>query len=134
MERSAVLHCDLPLDLPGLQAGLVRGEEDCHGAADPLVQAAVTRLASHILAWFLCFTGCQEMVGAVLQVAMARQHCHLPKGTGDRGAGGPGQDGQEDHHQILPSILCALYTTVICPSKEEVPKHAGVGQDWNFTS
>ena len=52
-------------------------------------------------------------MGAVLQATMARQYCHLPEGARDGGAGGPGQDGEEDGGEVLPPLLYSLHTKVV---------------------
>ena len=46
----------------------------------------IFRSANHIPAWFLCVPGSKEMVGAVLQAAMARYYCYLSQGPGGRGS------------------------------------------------
>ena len=64
-------------------------------------------------AWFLRIPRSEEVVGAVLQATMARQYRHLPEGAGDGGAGGPGQDGEEDGGEGLPPLLYSLHKKAV---------------------
>jgi hypothetical protein len=90
-----------------------------------------SRLAINFPAWFLCIPRSEEVVGAVLQAALARQHSHLPQGTCHWGAGGPGQDGQKDNHQILSSLLRAVYQEIVRSLAKEISNYARISQNWN---
>lgn len=72
------------------------------------------RSAPHIPAWLLRGPRGEEVVGAVLLPALARQHCLLPEGPRHRGGGGQEQDGQEDCHQILPPLVHPLHQAPLC--------------------
>ena len=68
----------------------------------------------HLPARFLRLAGGQEVVGAVLQAALARHHRHLPEGPGP----GPARTqedhskaGQENGHEVRD---CTLYTVLYC--------------------
>ena len=65
----------------------------------------IYRSPHHFLTRLLRVPGGEEMVGAVLQAALARHHRLLPGRPGGdqrpRGGEGAGQDGEEDGGQVL---------------------------------
>ena len=69
----------------------------------------IHRSPHHLLARLLRLTGGEEVVGAVLQAALARHHRLLPgRAGGDgraRGGQGPGQDGEEDGGEVLQPVM-----------------------------
>ena len=70
------------------------------------------RPSNYIPAWILCLPCGEEMVGAILQAALARHRGHLPEGPG--GGGGRGeernsQNSEEDSHPLLHAGLHPLH-------------------------
>ena len=121
LEGVVCLHCRLPGRICAVQTRPLRGPAGHHGAAHPLVPEAVHRAASHLPAggtfqrevkqggtWkyisgFLRVAGGAEVVGAVLQAALARHHRHLPQGAGagpPRTQEGHRQAGQADRDEV----------------------------------
>ena len=85
------------------------------------------RSTNHLPAWFLCLPGSQEMVGAVLQVTLARYYCYIsqrPCGRGTRRKEGDGEGGQEDNRPVLSSGIHPLHQKTLCQTQEKVPNHA----------
>ena len=92
MERAGGVHSGVHDDLHGVQVLPLHGQPDTDGEADQVVQATIYRSelkrnmftqeskfrsSNHLLAWFLCLLGSEEMVGAILQAALARYYCYL---------------------------------------------------------
>ena len=128
--RALSLHCLLHDDLLGVQVHPDQGAADGGGEADQMVQAPVIRFTNHLPPWVLCLPGIEEMVGAILQAALARYYCYISQGVGSRGTGKAKSDGegdQEDCNQILSSGIHTLHQEAVIQAEEEVSKHAGVG-------
>ena len=68
-----------------------------------MVSSPEYRRPHHLPARLLRVAGGEEMVGAVLQAALARHHRHLPEGSRP-GQAGPQEDhrtaGQADSHEV----------------------------------
>ena len=92
MERAGGVHPGVHDDLHDVQVLPLPGQPDTDGEADQMVQAPVYRSelenntfmheskfrsSNHLLAWFLCLPGSEEVVGAILQAALARYCCYL---------------------------------------------------------
>ena len=74
------------------------------------------RSANHFPPWILCVPGPKEMVGAVLQAAMARYYCYLSEGTVGWSTWkreGNGEGHQEDGHSLLSSGIHSLRQEVV---------------------
>ena len=74
------------------------------------------RSSNHLPAWFLCLPGGEEMVGAILQAALARHCCYLSQGPGGWGPWREevgGEDGQKDGHPLLPSGIHPLHPPAV---------------------
>ena len=78
-----------------------------------LISISILRPSTDLPAWFLRIPSSEEVVGAVLQAALARQHRHLPEGARDGGTGGQGQDGEENSDQILSPVIYSLHKKIV---------------------
>ena len=87
MARTDGVHCSIPCDLHGVPVLSLPEPPDTAGKADKMVQASVNRSTNHLPAWFLCLPGSEEVVGAILQAALARYCCYLSQGFGSRVTG-----------------------------------------------
>ena len=91
----------------------------------------------HLPPRLLRVPGGQEVVGAVLQAALARHHRLLPGGAGgDPRAGGgegEGQDGEEDRGEVLHPGLHTLHQEDVNKTEEKISKYSRARQDWNYT-
>ena len=68
-----------------------------------MVSSPEHRRPHHLPAWLLRVAGGEEVVGAVLQAALARHHRHLPQGAGagpPRTQEGHRQAGQADRDEV----------------------------------
>ena len=121
-------------------------------------RALIHRSPHHFPAGFLRLPGGEEMVGAVLQAALARHHRLLPgRSGGDQRAGGgegAGQDGEEDGGEVLhPGKLgrgwlrqLLLKLEILIPglhslhqenvnkTEEKISQHPRTRQNWNYPS
>ena len=79
MARATGPHPSILNDLHGVQEPLSR-PPDTAGEADQMVQAPVIRFTNHLPPWVLCLPGIEEMVGAILQAALARYYCYISQG------------------------------------------------------
>ena len=67
------------------------------------------RTSSYLPAWFLCLTGCEQVVESVLLSAMAWHYRYLPESCqGEGGWGGGSKNHQKNYHKILPAGLSTL--------------------------
>ena len=90
----------------------------------------IYRPAHHLLAGVLRVPGGEEVVGAVLQAALARHHRHLPEGVGggeDTGDEGDGKDGTKNCDPLLHAGLHPLHQAAVGQVDEEVPHHGRPG-------
>ena len=81
----------------------------------------IYRSPHHFLVGFLRVPGGKEMVGAILQAALAGHHCLLPgRSGGDQRAGGgegAGQDGEEDGGQVVQPSHCKKVIIMLCNNR-----------------
>ena len=83
----------------------------------------VPRTAHHIPAGVLRVPGGEEVVGAVLQAALARHYRHLSQGSpcwGSWQGEGDGEGYEEDSHPVLLACVHTLHQALVFKAEVEV--------------